>query len=281
MRATWALLSVTCLLGCESGALSGARDAAVDATLDAALDAASPLDAATRDAATLDAATLDSAHPTDGSADAARSIDAAAARIVLARRAGCFRVVAPGDTEELRFGVVGTEYAEIAVRTDIVAGDWRRDLFPREPLNHNLFGLSRQAPTSVERYILGLGAQITPSAPGLARRAIFYGRVDLEPRPMGMGFMGYTSFRANFAWTMGARYTATATLDAAAGTQTLELVLGGATVLTIPGDIPYMSPALTASGWTLELGSSESDGRDVSPVGWELCDVEVSAVVAR
>lgn len=199
----------------------------------------------------------------------------------LLRRDGCFEVTTAGEVEEHRFGAAGTEYATIVVNYDLEVGDWRRDLFDRTvPLNHITFGLSRVAPVSRERYILGMAPQVTPTSPSLSRRTIFFGRVDLEERPAGMGFMAYQSFRGDFAWRPMSSYHVQVTLDAVAATQVLEISEGGAPVQTVRGDIPYMNPALTSSRWTLELGGPETDGREVSPVGWRLCDTTVTGTLA-
>lgn len=227
----------------------------IDASLDASLDVGAP-----------DA-------PFDGGTDAAAD-DAGPTPLVAFD--GCFTIESPEDNMQLPFGEVGTEYSLIVIELEAVHGGWREELYDRDILNHNLFGLSRNAPTSVGRYILGLGAQIRASVPSLRRRAIFYGRVDLEMRPMGMGFMGYTSFRDDVPWTIGARYQVRVELDATAQEQRIEILEEGAPFTAITGAIDYYDASLSTSGWVLELGSEDSEFRDVSPVGWQLCNVRVT-----
>lgn len=273
--------------GCDSNLADGpdadvtmdaAADAAPDGAVDAPADAAVPdamADAAAPDAAVPDAAAPDAtadAAPADATPDAACSD----CGLELLRRDGCFEVGAAGEVETHRFGELGTEYATLVIDYDLDVGDWRRDLFDRTvPLNHITFGLSRVAPVSRERYILGMAPQVTPSVMSLNRRTIFFARVDLEERPAGMGYMAYTSSRAGFAWQTMTRYHVRVTLDAAGAEQVLEVSRDGSVVQTLRADIDYMNPGLTSSRWNLELGGPETDGREVSPVGWRLCDAVV------
>ena len=246
-------------------------DAGVDAGVgDASRDAEVVIDAGA-DARVVDGAMV------DGAVDVGVDAPVDAGPVPLVTMEGCFTVASAGDTMRLPFGEVGTEYPMIVIELEAVHGGWREELYARDILNHNLFGLFRNAPTNVGRYILGLGAQIRASAPGLRPRAIFYGRVDLEMRPMGMGFMGYTSFRDDVPWTIGARYQVRVELDAGAREQRIEIREEGMPFSTITGAIDYYDASLSASGWELELGSEESEFRDVSPVGWQLCDVRVTA----
>ena len=262
VRWAFALLLV-CGCGDDSAPVDASvSDSGVDATTDVGLSDAPPSDAASD-------VPMDT--PTDVPAD---TFDAGPP--ALAAFDGCFTVESPGDIMEIPFGEVGTEYPLIVIELEAVHGGWRDELFDRDILNHNLFGLFRNAPTNVERYILGLGAQIRASVPSLRRRAIFYGRVDLEMRPMGMGFMGYTSFRADAPWTIDARYQVRVELDAIAHEQRIEVLEEGAPFSTITGAIDYYDASLSSNGWVLELGSEESEFRDVSPVGWQLCNVRVT-----
>lgn len=267
-------IAVFCLVGCGDDSMplidGGSSDTSSDVSLDTGSDASAP-DAATPDANTPDAVTDDA--NADTSVPDTSVPDAGPPPLV--EFDGCFTVEAPDDTMRFNFGEVGTEYPMIVIELEAVHGGYREELYDRDILNHNLFGLSRVAPTSVGRYILGLGAQIRASSPGLRRRAIFYGRVDLEMRPMGMGFMGYTSFRDDVPWTIGARYQVRVELDAAAQEQRLEVREEGEPFTTIVGAIDYYDASLSTSGWVLELGSPESEHRDVSPVGWQLCNVRV------
>ncbi|MCC7542441.1 MAG: hypothetical protein IT379_39855 [Deltaproteobacteria bacterium] len=202
-----------------------------------------------------------------------------ATTVELLRVDGCFlEVRTPGERTSYDVGVRGTRYASITIAFDVTHGGWREELFDRESLAHNLFGFSRNAPVSRERYILGEGALVRPAAAGLQRTSLFYARVDLEERPAGMGFMGYTSFRDAFPWTPGETYHLQVVLDAISRTQTLDISVGGETRLRRAGDIAYFDVSLTDSGWSLEIGSEESDGRDVSPVGWRYCDLAVTAL---
>ena len=57
----------------------------------------------------------------------------------------------------------------------------------------------------------------------------------------------------------------------------LELRVATVPFSTVTADIPYMNPSLTSSGWVLQLGAGETDGRDVSPVGFRFCDLIVTA----
>lgn len=267
------LLALLWIVGCGDDDAPLA-DAGSDASQDGGIVDAAPDSAPTdggRDSQIADVATPDA--PTDA-ADDVDPGDAGPAPLVAF--SGCFTIESPEDTMRLPFGEVGTEYPLIVIELEAVHGGWREELYDRDILNHNLFGLSRNAPSSVGRYILGLGAQIRASVPSLRRRAIFYGRVDLEMRPMGMGFMGYTSFRDDVPWTIGARYQIRVELDATAQEQRIEILQDGEAFSNITGAIDYYDASLSTSGWVLELGSEDSDFRDVSPVGWQLCDVRVS-----
>lgn len=220
-----------------------------------------------------DAGAVDATAPDAGLSDAGPP-----GALTLLSVPGCaFEVTTAGETREHAFGEVGAEYAWIEVAMDVEVADWRRDLFDREVLNHIAFGLSRVAPISRERYILGYAAQIHPAEAGLRRTTVFFGRVDLDERPPGEGYMGYTSFREAFPWRVGRTYHVRARLDAEGASQLLEIALDGEVVQTLTGAIAYFDPSLTSSGWTLELGGPETDHRDVSPVGYRYCDVRVTA----
>ncbi len=186
-----------------------------------------------------------------------------------------FEVVSAGQTTEVQFGTVGAEYSLLTIDLTLTLGSWRTELFDREVLNHNQLAITRNAAQSNQRYIAGLGAQIRPMDMGLARTALFFARVDLEPRPPGMGYTSYTTFRKSFAWQPGAEYQVHVALDAVAHQQRLRLRQGGATVLSIQGAIDYFVPSLTTSGWNLELGTPGGPGRDVSPVGSKFSDVVI------
>lgn len=199
--------------------------------------------------------------------------------MLLAERVGpVFDVNQPGATLEVTFGEVGTQYDQIVLALTMILGPWRMDVFDREVLNHNQFGISRNAPASYQRYIAGLGAQIRPASPSLDRRALFFARVDLDPRPMGMGFTSYTTARSNFPWSPGTTYRVRVELDGIAQEQRLELREAGSVVLEITHPIAYFDPSLTDSGWRLELGAPETDHRDVSPVGSSFRDLLICGV---
>ncbi len=235
----------------------------------------------------------DSATPTDATAANDAGIDSASDAIsescatpacgplVLLERPGCFEITFPGEEELHDFGEVGTRYSKIHVDFDIDAGPWRSDLFSRGVLNHILFGLSRNAPVSRQRYILGLAPQIDGSVTGLRRRTIFFGRNDLDARPPGCGFKAYTSFRADFPWQPGEVYHAHVELDALGKEQRLDISRAGSSLQMLNGAIDYFDLSLTDSGWQLQLGAEETAFRDISPVGWKICDVRVTAVVDR
>lgn len=109
---------------------------------------------------------------------------------------GCFFTSELGQPlYRVNVGAAGAEYQWIRIDYRLVHGGWRQDLFDREVLNHNLMGLSRKDTQFVGRYILGNAARIQPAKPNLDRRSLFYGRVDLEPRPQGQGWMGYARAR--------------------------------------------------------------------------------------
>jgi len=247
------------LLGCfactgEVGSESSSADASAN----------QPLDAASQPS--VDAAP--SAGP-----DAAAETDAAEPS--LASASGCFFTVDnPDSHHEIVFGEAGARYASLRIEYDVVHGGWRNELFDREVLNHNLMGLKRNVPDFVGRYILGNAAQIRPAETGLARKSLFYGRVDLEPRPDGQGYMGYTAWRDNFKWVPGKTYHVTVVLDAIARTQRLT-VTDGVEQRVLTGDIDYWEPSLSESTFTLTLGGMESDGREVNAVGWQFCDLVV------
>jgi hypothetical protein len=189
---------------------------------------------------------------------------------------GCFFTVATaGDKQRYDFGERGIVYRRIELEYTMIHGGWREDLYARGVLSHILSGLFRNAGVARERYILGHGAQIDASVAGLRPQSVFFARVDLEERPPGEGWTSYTSFRDTYRWTVGETYHVRIALDAAARTQSLELSVGGTVVLTQGGEIPYFDPALTTNGWWLELGGDDTEYRDVSPVGWQFCDLRV------
>lgn len=269
------LLALLLLAGCGEAA---APDAAAGG------DAAIAPDAAAMDAGLEDAGADASLAGPDGGADAAVARDAgtdaaptdAGAPPPLAERGGCFFTIATaGEKLRVDFGAIGTAYDAVEIEVDLVVGAWREDLFDRDPLNHVAIGVFRDAPISRERYLGGLGVQISPPAAGLRPTTLFFGRVDLEPRPPGEGYTSYTTFRARAPWQNGARYHVAMTFDAAAHRQVLDVTRDGAAFSHVEGDIAYFGRELTDDGWSLELGSDETDGRDVSPVGWQFCDLVV------
>lgn len=273
-----ALLLVS-LVGCDAavpedaGGPDGGASADAGASMDAAVmdpDAAAPAD----DAGTDGGALLADAAATDAGLDGGAPPAPDAGPATLATTSGCFTVVAAGDKTRVDFGDVGTAYSAIDIELDLVVGAWREDVFDRPTLNHNAIGVFRNAPVSRERYLGGLGVQISPPAP-LRPTTLFFGRVDLDPRPAGMGYMGYTTFRETAAWANDTRYHVTMTFDAVAHRQVLDVTRAGTPFSHVEGDIAYFDPSLTDDGWYLELGSDETDGRDVSPVGWQLCDLVV------
>ena len=91
-------------------------------------------------------------------------------------------------------------------------------------------------------------------------------------------FLGYTSFRDNFAWRTSDTYDVAVELDAVAAEQRLTLKRGGALELQTTGSIPYFGRGLTSAGWYVQLGSPDTTHRDVTPVGWQICGLEVLAV---
>ncbi len=120
----------------------------------------------------------------------------------------------------------------------------------------------------------GLAAQIRPARANLDRQTVFFARVDLEQRPAGEGHRGYTSFREGFAWAPGA-YDIRVGLDAEARRQTLEILQDGALRQRIVGEIPYIDPEVTRARWYVELGTTDTEHRDVTPHGWSVCDLGV------
>lgn len=197
----------------------------------------------------------------------------------LAQEQGCFFTVnSIGEIWEAPLGEVGTTYASLAFEYDVMPTSWREDVFDRPVLNHGLFDLRRDVGPFVGRYILGNAAQIKPDAANLARRSIFYARVDLEPKPQGQGWTGYTSFRDNMAWQLGETYHVSIELDAVAAKQTLVISRNGQEELTTVGDIPYFEPSLTTSGFIVKFGGTESNEREVQPLGWSFCDFIATGV---
>lgn len=274
----WALL-LCALMACGDETSVDDASVGLDAAVDAgggdtaSSDAFDPVDAAAEDAGTDSGAV-------DGGVDAGSiDDDAGSAGTELVRRDGCFFTVEAAD-EILRipFGEVGTEHPVVVIEMTIETGPWREDLFDRDVLNHNLFGFTRNGSPSRVRYLGGLGAQVfPPRAPGLDRTTLFFGRVDLEPRPMGMGFMSYTTFRERAPWVPGASYRVRAEWNAETHQQVLDVTRDGAPFSRVVGDIAYYETALTTSGFAVELGSHETEGRDVSPIGATFCDLVVTA----
>ena len=257
----------------DAGRDGGARDAG-------APDSSAP-DSAPADAAPDDAPPVLDAGSDAGPADVGTDAPAPdAGPPVVLRMEGCFhRVDAPDDILRIDFGEAGTAIPHLEVRFRMILGPWRMDVFDRDVLNHNLFGLFRNAPVSRERYLGGLGAQVhPPRAPGLQRTTLFFGRVDLEERPPGMGFMGYTTFRERADWEPGQTYQVVTRWDATARTQVLDVTHAGADFSHVEGRIDYYEVGLTDDGGYLEFGSPETDHRDVSPVGTEFCDLEVRSL---
>lgn len=200
-----------------------------------------------------------------------------AQNIILHAEPGCFLdMVDVNDQWEVDVGGTDT-YSWIAIEYDTVHGGWRTDLYNRTVLNHGLFGFARTAPTFPERYILGNAAQIHPAHATLDRKSVFYGRVDLELKPPGEGWTGYTSWRDNYGWTPGETYHVRILLDAVAQEQVLEISHNGTLELTRVGPIPYFDPTLTAVVWTATFGGLESADREVKPVGWQFCNLLIEA----
>jgi len=200
-----------------------------------------------------------------------------AANTILHAEPGCFLdMVDVNSSWEVDVGGTDT-YAWIAIEYDTVHGGWRTDLYSREVLNHGLFGFTRNAATFPERYILGNAAQIHPAHPTLDRKSVFYGRVDLETKPPGEGWTGYTSWRDPYPWTPGETYHVRIVLDAVAQEQILEIYHGGVLDLSRVGPIPYFDPTLTAVVWTATFGGEESADREVKPLGWQFCNLLIEA----
>lgn len=200
---------------------------------------------------------------------------------LLVERPGEFFVAdVPGARHTIRLEP-GPAYERLTIDVFAVHGGWRVDLFDREILSHNLWGLSRIANRSVERYLLGVGAQIRTLDADLRRRLLYYARVDLAERPAGQGHEGYTSFRRDFAWEIGTTYRLRAVVDIAAREQRLEVMVDDQVVARLAGPIEYLTPALTTSGFTLDFAGDETDHRDVTPVGWRFSDLRVTGRLAR
>jgi hypothetical protein len=196
----------------------------------------------------------------------------------LATLDGCFfDVVDIDDVHELDVGVEGTRYGWMTFEYTVIAGAWREDLFDRPVLNHGLFVVARNVAPFEGRYILGNAAQMKPAASGLDRKSVFYGRVDLEKKPAGLGYTGYTSWRSGMAWVPGETYRVHILLDAVAREQRLQLFHDGEVVATTVGPIDYFAPSLTESTFRVTFGGIESEEREVKPVGWSFCDLVVRA----
>jgi hypothetical protein len=186
-------------------------------------------------------------------------------------RPGCFTINTPGDIETHPFGDVGTETPSLWIRFRLSTGPWRHDVFDRDVLNHNLFGLFRNDNQNFRRYLLGLGAQVSPPLSSLNPQALFFSRLELA-----QGYTTYKTLRKSFAWKTGEDYDVEVHLDAAASSQLLNIFQDGAKLLTVQGALEYLDPSLTASGFKIELGAPETEHRDVSPVGWAICDLRVT-----
>ncbi len=201
-----------------------------------------------------------------------------AAHPILHTKEGCFlNKLGANDKYEIDVGAMGTAYSWISIELEAVHGGWRTDLYDRPVLNHNLFGLSRNVSAFEGRYILGEAAQIKPDKANLDRRSVLYGRLDLDKKPAGQGWTGYTSFRDPYPWTEGKTYSVKVTLDAVGKKQTLVLATKGEQDLVTVGDIPYFDTSLTTSTFKLAVGGEESDGREVKPLGWTFCNLLVQA----
>jgi hypothetical protein len=206
--------------------------------------------------------------------------DGAPGVVTLQSAAGCFFTVADASSShELPAGEAGVQYSWISIDYRVTHGGWRDELFDRPVLNHGLFGMSRNVGDFVGRYILGNAAQIKPPQNNLDRKSVFYGRVDLEPRPQGEGWMGYTAWRGGTPWVEGQTYDIHILLDAVAGTQYLEVKRGADVLTQVTGDIAYFEPSLSEATYTLTFGGTESDEREVKAVGWEFCDLSVRAEI--
>jgi len=211
--------------------------------------------------------------------DAAPGVDAAPAADLLLDEPGCFFTVpAAGPGYARVIGEPGAHYRTLIIRYRVEHGGWREELFDRTVLNHNLLGLSRNVSASVGRYILGHAAQMKPNTAGYDRKSLMYGRVDLEPRPPGEGYTGYTSWRTPFAWRPGDTYQVDLVLDATTREQRLVVTAPDASTATTVGDIPYYDASLSAATFTLDLGGTDSDDREVRAVGWTFCDLTVEAI---
>ncbi|MFH2008322.1 MAG: hypothetical protein ABI333_17185 [bacterium] len=192
---------------------------------------------------------------------------------ILHAEPGCFLDMVDTSSEwEISVGG-GVTYSRMAIEYDTVHGGWRTDLYSREVLNHGLFGFTRDVSFFPGRYILGNAAQIHPAHPTLDRKSVFYGRIDLEEKPPGEGWTGYTSWRDDFPWTEGETYHVFILLDAVAQEQILEIYHTGQQVLQRIGPIPYFDPSLTTVSWTARFGGEESTDREVKPVGWQFCNL--------
>ena len=225
-----------------------------------------------------DAAGDSAQDATVASHDASPLPDAPPGVDVLAQAPGCFFTAkATGPAYETSVGEAGVAYRWITIDYDVIHGGWREDLYHRPVLNHNLMGLSRNVQAFVGRYILGNAAQIKPPTTGLARVSLMYGRVDLQPRPQGQGYTGYTGWRQNFAWRTGDRYHVQVRIDAVTHTQRLAVTAPNGQTSTLTGDIAYYEPSLSEPTFTLQLGGEDSDEREVRAVGWQFCDLNVQA----
>lgn len=261
------LLLATLLVAC-GGNPDPTDDAGAPSDAGARVDAGPAADAG---------AEADAGGPADGGAGDAgpAPTDAGVVPGSLVRRAGCFFTIGgPDDVMRIDFGEIGTRYGAIVIEVDVDVSNWRRDLFSRPVLSHNAVNLFRNAPVNRERYIGGFGVLIRTDG-ALRPETMFFARVDLEPRPPGMGYTAYTAFRDRAPWTTMERYHLSMRFDAVARRQTLEITRAGAAFSQAEGAIDYFDPTLTDDGWYLELGAADTAFRDVNPIGWQFCDLSV------
>jgi len=226
------------------------------------------VDAGAGDAGSTDAGSADSGAPDGGPGDAGPPPPG-----VLATEPGCFYTASASEPRRLmRMGEVGVVYQRVEIRFDVIAGPYR----PHEPdpsnrTEHILFGFFRaNQPRSFQRY-LGGAAAVTFESRGPHFR--MFGRDEIA-----MGFMSYASDSGTYRWTEGDRYTIECAFDATVPEQTCTLSTGGAVVASRRLPVPYLDAATHLStAFDLHLGAEMDNEIEVSPHGWQYCDLRVRA----
>ncbi|MCC6874829.1 MAG: hypothetical protein IT378_11030 [Sandaracinaceae bacterium] len=270
--------------------IDGGRLDASDPGLDAAPPDGGPRDAGPppgpRDAGRLDAGRPDAGppdagpppRPDAGPADAGAAVGPCpgSGTEVLAEREGMFFTPSVSTPKlDLNLGGMGTCYQRVEVCFDVRAGAYQPqrsgEARPRE--EHILFALTRNAPSSWGRYLMGTAAVSFPSASPHFR---MFGRVEIA----ATGASSYTSASAVFNWANGTTYHHCCVLDGVTNTQRCELSRDGAVVATRNLAVAYLDPPVHLStGLRLQIGAVPVADPPVenTPIGWVFSNLLVRA----